>query len=541
MISYLTKYKLVLLCIATLSITTAQNLNSQELETELDATNTYQNQLYFNRFFINPTFSLVRENKSYLNILHRNQYSSFEDNRQNYFLGFSNRLNENTALGIGVYSQWAGVVQEFGVNANYATAVRISEKNKLTFGMNLSYFTEGLDKNRILVLTEDSELAQTRKESKLAIQPGITLSLGNFDFGLYAKELFKYNQTTNSFATNLSQQSLEASVQYSYLFNSAKGIFENARFMPLLRIGKDNLNKFSYVSYLLLDLPKYGWLQANYGNSESMAFGIGINLSKKMSLGYLLEKDLLQQDTDLGWNHEVSIAYSFSKTEGAEEWTDRSTDEKIDDIVQNYEEQLASLKNKNQLSAEEEAYKMKLMMNTLAHENRLILDQLILRQDSIERAITAEAEKRFELIVNAVRSDIKNSFEANFKNSNAKTTDALAASIRSKSNLKNTETNTLEASAMAYNGVSNPRNSNINTIEALAAGFESKLNEPKVEEHRDFKEIPIKMLTQSAIEGAETGYYVIANVYKNKKYLNNFMQSLTKKGLKASQISRSLR
>ena len=31
-----------------------------------------QNLLKFNRFLINPTFSTVREDKSYINLLHRN-------------------------------------------------------------------------------------------------------------------------------------------------------------------------------------------------------------------------------------------------------------------------------------------------------------------------------------------------------------------------------------------------------------------------------------------------------------------------------------
>ena len=90
----------------------SQATYSQEVTSDLNTNSTYHNQLFFNRFLINPTFSLVRENKSYLNILHRNQYSAFEDNRQNYFLGFSNRLNDHTAVGIGIYSQSAGVVQE---------------------------------------------------------------------------------------------------------------------------------------------------------------------------------------------------------------------------------------------------------------------------------------------------------------------------------------------------------------------------------------------------------------------------------------------
>ncbi|MBC7000830.1 type IX secretion system membrane protein PorP/SprF, partial [Cytophaga sp. FL35] len=68
--------------------------------TQINSKSTYHNQLFYNRFLINPTFSLVRENKSYINILHRNQYATFEDNDQNYFLGFSSRMNNNTAVGI---------------------------------------------------------------------------------------------------------------------------------------------------------------------------------------------------------------------------------------------------------------------------------------------------------------------------------------------------------------------------------------------------------------------------------------------------------
>ena len=137
---------LLLLC----TIFGAQLSYGQEATTEINSNSTYHNQLFFNRFLINPTFSLVRETKSYINVLHRNQYATFEDNDQNYFLGFSNRLNDHTALGISVYSQWSGVVQEFGFNANYATSVKLGDKSKLTFGTNLTYYTEGLDQNRVI-------------------------------------------------------------------------------------------------------------------------------------------------------------------------------------------------------------------------------------------------------------------------------------------------------------------------------------------------------------------------------------------------------
>jgi len=491
--SYVNIPRLVL-CLLVALVFCQTAVAQEETATDLGTKSSYHNQLYFNRFFINPTFSLVRENKSYLNILHRNQYTTFEDNRQNYFLGFSNKLNERTAIGIGVYSQWSGVVQEFGFNANYATSVRLGEKSKLSFGTNLTYFNEGLDKNRIVVAQEDNRLSESRKESKMAIQPAITLSLGKFDFGLYAKDLLKYNQTTNEFITNLSGNSVTASLQYTHSFNAVRGLFEDARLMPLVQVGKNENNDLVYVGSMVLDLPKYGWLQTNFDNTYGMSLGMGFNISKKMSLGYLLEKDILNKETDLGWNHEVSLAYTF-KNDGLNInlTADASEDERIDQIIRNYEEQILALTEEKGETPMSKKETNQAIINTLAHENRMILDQLILRQDSIEKAREAAFEKRFEMIVRAVRSDIKNSIKSNLKDFTPKKNTALVS-------------------------------------------HEVKNNADEIQKRRDFKELPIKQLNQANLVGANSGYYVIANVYSNKKYLNAFVKDLKSKGLNPKQF-----
>ncbi|GAB5474465.1 MAG: hypothetical protein Mars2KO_25640 [Maribacter sp.] len=486
-------YGMVLLCLTLISLG-IQEVEAQETGSTLDSKSSYHNQLYFNRFFINPTFSLVRENKSYINILHRNQYTSFEDNRQNYFLGFSNKLNDRTAIGIGVYSQWSGVVQEFGFNANYATAVRLGANSKLSFGTNLTYFNEGLDKNRIVIAQEDNRLTETRKESKLAIQPGIALSLGKFDFGLYAKDLLRYNQTTNEFITGLSSKNLTASLQYTHTFENARGLFEDARLMPLLQLGQNENSDLVYASSLILDLPKYGWLQSNFDSDYGMSLGLGFNISKKMSLGYLLENDILNKENDLGWNHEVSLAYTFKNSELTVQLSANETqDKKIDQIIRNYEEQILALTAQKDEEPLNEIETNQAIMNTLAHENRMILDQLILRQDSIEKARERAFEKRFERIVRAVRTDIKNSLKSNLDDFTPKQKTVLASNT-------------------------------------------SKIEAEKIRAKRNFKELPIKRLNQQDIVGANSGYYVIANVYKNKKYLNAFLKELKSKGLHPKQF-----
>ena len=84
----------------------------------------FQNLLKFNRFLINPTFSTVREDKSYVNLFHRSQGADFNDNRQNYFLSYSGRIKDNIGLGLSLYNQQEGVITNLGVMANYAHGVR---------------------------------------------------------------------------------------------------------------------------------------------------------------------------------------------------------------------------------------------------------------------------------------------------------------------------------------------------------------------------------------------------------------------------------
>jgi len=507
-----------------------QTSYAQETSSEFSFNDAYHNQLYFNRFLINPTYSLVREDKSYLNILHRNEYAALDDNSQNYFIGFSNKLNDNTALGLGIYSQWTGVIREFGFNANYAKSVELGEKSRLTFGTNVSYFNQSLDKNRVIATENDPHILASKKESKIAIQPGITLSIGKFDFGVYAKDLFKYNQTTNEFLTNFTDKNIKASLQYSHTFDTSRGLFADTKIMPLIQVSKDQNNNLNYVGSLLLDLPKYGWLQSTIDNTNGVSMGLGFNINKKMSLGYLLEKDINKDNADLGWNHELSLSYTFKKDKETGAFVENSQDEKIDGIIRNYEEQILQLiaekdaalnktEKKSNLKSVVKKIKENISIssiasneNDVAYENRLILDELILRQDSIEIARNREFEKRFEIIVKTVRNDIKRNIKSYIQESNqVENSTSIASNNVTKSYPK-----------YKINNQTTSKSTVTNTIQ-------------KNNSRKNYKKLPIKILSQSNIN-VKSGYYLIANVFKSKKYLNAFMEQLKKQGLDAKEF-----
>jgi len=525
-------YKINSFLIALFLLALVQTVKGQETNANLGSSSTYHNQLFFNRFFINPTFSLVRENKSYLNILHRNQYATFDDNSQNYFLGFSNKLNDHTAVGIGVYSQWSGVVQEFGFNANYASSVRLGEKSVLTFGTNVTYFNQGLDKNKVVVSEDDPEIANARKESKIAVQPGINLSLGSFDFGLYAEDLLKYNQTTNEFLTDLSTKSVKASVQYTHSFEHSRGLFENARLMPMAQVGQNYDGSLYYFGSLLLDLPNYGWLQTTVDEEYGVAAGVGFNLSEKMSLGYLMEKDLSSDDANLGWNHEITLAYKFKDDDLAISVADNSSDNQIDNIVRNYEEQIAHLVEERDKARKTSRKKQESYSNTstsesnLAYENKIILDELILRQDSIESERIAAFEERFELIVRMLRNDIDTTIKSSLQDFSVEENTSYVSN-----DLNNDAIDFITEPADAFATASTA------TIASADAKASRRANFKELPSRRDnFKELPVKMLVDSDVIDMNSGYYVIANVYSQIKYMNAFMKDLREKGLDPKQF-----
>lgn len=469
----------------------------QESQVPQNTRDPFHNQLFFNRFLINPTFSLVRENKSYLNVLLRNQYAGFEDNNQNYFLGFSNKLDENTALGLGIYGQWSGVIQEFGFHANYATAVKLGEKSALSFGANVNYRSQGLDRNRVVINQEDPVLNEIEKVNSLAIEPGLNLSLGKWDFGMYFTDLVRYNQTDEELTTNFGLDHLRSQVQYTHTFKRAVGILENARFIPLVQLGKDLNQDWSMTGSLLMDVPKLGWLQASYDQRYGVSSGLGFNLNKRLSLGYLMEKGVTEQGENLGWNHELSLAYTMNDelrgTGINVQLANNEEDERIDEIVRNYEQQLNDLKQKmntpNTIVAYDEA--------SLAHQNRMLIDELILRQDSIDALRNQMFEQRFERMVRLLRREMKQAAPETKTNSRA----------------------------------------NFGSVQTAIAQAQKK-TKPKNREERfeNFNEIPIKAKNRSDAIGVNSGFYLIVNVFKNKSNLKSFMEDLSKKGLEAGQF-----
>ena len=521
-----------------------------------------QNLLKFNRFLLNPTFSTVREDKSYINLFHRNQSVSFDDNYQTYFLSYSGRIGDRSGVGLSLYTQREGLIDNFGLLANYAYGVKLSDKSNFTFGANFSYYNSGFNEGRANPVDDDPLLNSLDDSALITFQPGFNLSYGNFDIGMIADNLFDYNLKTSESITQFDEKTFTGHLQYTHQFKNSFGLLESGRLMPLARVRSIQGKEVSLSGSVILDLPKLGWLQAGYDDFYGAAAGIGFNLNKRLSLGYTVEKGLSNNFENFGVNHEISLAYSFvpNLTE------DRVLLEKDNEDLVNNEEGDIPIE---ELSLTEKDLKIAELEKKLA-ENDAILDELLFRQDSIERTRKSDLERRFNTVMKMVRRETKGNRpeleerakELYFQDAQdgeiarniSKTpisNSGLTSSAPSKRTINLPDEEASVASVPEQKEVSGLDRQLSSTTTTRRIKEVNQLQEPAQPNNNEVASVESKVdktgaskkyvrkatFRDFAIPNVESGHYLIANVYKGKKYMNAFIEDLRAKGVEADYFT----
>ncbi len=536
------------IALALIAVLAFTNVQAQEDDPILLYSPASQNLLKFNRFLINPTFSTVQEDKSYVNLLHRNQSVQFQDNDQTYFLSYSGRVGDRSGLGLSAYTQKLGPISNIGVLANYAYGIKLSDKSNFTFGGNLAYYSTGLDRNSVDVIdNNDFRLNGTEDSNVLSFQPGFNISFGQFDFGVFAENLFDYNLKTSKSLTEFGDKTYSGHLQYTYPFQNGDGIMEGSRLMPLARIRMNGQNRaaanaeepqdLAYGGGMILDLPKLGWLQGGYDSFYGASAGAGFNINRRLSLGYTMEKGFSTDFNNLGVTHEISFAYSF--TPNLTEDRVMLEDDYEDTLVENEDKT-----NKNDLATNEEIAELK---RKLA-ENDAIIQELMFRQDSLENGRQQDLERRFNMVMSMVRNetdgkrpDLEKQAEELFLGSQ----DRPVASTEGSGNASDGSGRNTGTSAT----LSDRNKTNGTTAVGKDAVAQNATNQrPSVVQDKIRKTANVDEFTETAkrnnvkgrkfrnLDGTKDGYYVIANVYKGGKYMEKFINDMSAQGFNPDYV-----
>jgi len=357
----------------------------------------------------------------------------------------------------------------------------------------LPYYKSSFDESRAVAQSEDPLFDTLNNTSIISFQPGFNLSLGRFDFGLFAQNLFDYNIKTASPLTSFEEKIFSGHLQFAHEFNNATGIFEDGRLMPLARAQIQGNRNAVFGGGLIIDLPKLGWIQGGYDQLYGASAGTGFNLNKQLSFGYSFEKNLSNSLNNLGVTHEISLAYSFVPnltknvfiTENGQQY------EKKDRLVDNTSNSKNTLVEGTSIEAKLQAIK------TQQATHLALIDELIFKLDSIEEHQQRDLERRFETTIRLMKL--------------ARTIDSRVDKSKAAELFLTTETQ------LADNDTKQPIIEEKNTSSQYKKG---------VFVGGAFKPIE-KFIT---LEGVGKGHYLIANVYSNEKYMNLFLDKLRKEG-----------
>ena len=485
-----------------------------------------QNLTEYNSSLINPAYSLGRNNPSSVALWARWQWQTYDADPTSLFLNYTTKLNEVSAAGVGFFQHNTGIFLNTGAALNYAYNIELSEKVFLGVGLNLFAFQQKLADERFFVPNP----IQTSIPNDFIVQmaPGINLSIDRFNLGLVSENLFDYNFSTNERNSSPDERMFLALASFDFpisiLSTDDSSILRPSIYYKTIP-GLDN--QVGLTS--LLTTNKY-WAQAGYNSFYGFSGGAGGRFFKRLSIGALIEigtsSDLKGQDPSF----ELVTSYKLGTLETPEEKLKEqliAEEEKLkeESIIAKPEEVVVSqeLTKEEEMAIKREAKKQERL--ALIESNRI--------NDSI-----VEASRLADLAVKDSKRDIRKKRDSI---ANAKAEQALAASMAlQQQRIQDSIATVIRKEAEAVALVQKKKLDSIAQSEALLAEAEKQ----KVEfaaRNEVVKPKAGEKYEEVTKEGSlSPGYYLIANVFGTKKYLDAFLVDMKKKGIDAKSFYRDL-
>jgi type IX secretion system PorP/SprF family membrane protein len=551
-----------------------------------------QNTLVFNRHLINPAFSFVKETDTYLTLYHRNQWIEFNDSPELYMISYAGKVGERSGAGIGLYQQNLGIITSFGGVANYAYSIKLKEKISLALGFNLAYYATGVNSNRAVSSEPDPAIMELANNSVLTLKPGINVTWGSFDVGVYAENLVDYDFKSSSMIEEYSNKTFSGHVMYHHYLTNQKGIFDDGFFRIMMRGRINEIEDFKIGGSFLVNFPYLGWVQTGIDDYYGVSIGLGGHLTNRLSLGYTYERVIGEGTINFGPTHEITLAFRFpykkdnpstSIFDNTKNNTETVTNEMNEELIAAEviedeeewveEETVYAPENQNKstlanektvdLSRKAEIEKLRMTLN----ETHLKLLDMIVKEDSISKMKEEEFDNRTnnlmayierlertasdkkttdfdEIIEKTVVTETTTTITKNGKS--AGTTDTkkdistIQAAMKSsteKEDLKQTTAKTAPANEAKKDLTSK--------LDALKpASKKADLKTPKFEiKDEEIKEYYSKLTTKQRatakrnyleVENQAPGFYIIANVFSEPALAKNFINQLKKQGVQAN-------
>ena len=267
-----------------------------------------RNSLKFNRHFINPTFSFVREQNKYISFNNKREWAQFDNAPQTYLFSYSGRFRENIGAGVTLFQQDYGVLTTFGGVLNFAYNAVLDRESNLTFGLNLGFYKSGINEGNVITNSPEPSLENFPSNSIITINPGINYGTEFLDFGVSINNLVSYNLASSKMIEDDPEQGFQAYIMYTGYLNS-RGFFDESRFSSLIR-SEFQKDQTVISGMVMLMVPKGFWAQAGYNSLYTLSAGIGLNITTQIAIEYNYGKGV-GGFSAFGNAHDITLAYKF--------------------------------------------------------------------------------------------------------------------------------------------------------------------------------------------------------------------------------------
>lgn len=269
----------------------------------------------YNDNVFNPALSFVHNDQMNLSLWGRIQWASIDDAPRTYFINYSGRSSGKSGGGLALFQHNIGLFTDSGLMVNYARGIQLAQDTWLTFGVNIIGSRRGLNEANFITPEPDPAILEGKDDFIVTLMPGINLTLNNFNVGISAENLLDYNISDSSGQTEFADKIFMGFTSYDFKFEGRSRFWDNSilRATTYAKIIPDQ--DLQYGVRALMDLPEIGWIQAGYNNFYGIAGGIGAKVSKGVAVGFLIETGTQNSNQAFGATYEITAAIEFGKIE----------------------------------------------------------------------------------------------------------------------------------------------------------------------------------------------------------------------------------
>ena len=283
------------------------------LSSRIQAQQDPQYNLYqFNQMIINPAYAGARDAIAVI-ASHRNQWAGFDGAPKTSCLSaHSPFLNRKLGAGITIVSDKMGPRSLFGFYGNAAYILKISNRFKLSFGLNAGYNRFQFDFKELTYKTTEQSINfnQIQTYNKLDINTGFYLRSNTFFVGLSATHLAASD--VYHFSTDTGNKSVSYRLRthtFITIGNSFK-INENFIFAPtaMLKSGGGSATGDLNLNFFLF---KKLWLGVFGRGGYGPGFLLQYYITNSFRVAYSFDSGGGERRV-FGSSHEVMIGYDFA-------------------------------------------------------------------------------------------------------------------------------------------------------------------------------------------------------------------------------------